>query len=283
METWPTRLPKGVDINQPSAARVYDYYLGGACNFAADRDLARRAAEAVPWVRDLARANRSFLGRVVRFMVESGIRQFLDIGSGVPTLGNVHEIAQSVDPSCRVVYVDNEPVAVAHSELLLEGNELATVVQGDLRDPDGVLGDARTTALLDFDEPIGLLMVALLHFLRDDEDPAGIIERYRRRLAPGSFFALSHGTADVFPERMGELVEFYRSSSNPVTLRGKAEVERLFTGFDLVEPGLVWTAQWRPEFPENVGEHPERCAVYAGVGVKAAGAVASSPAESRTT
>jgi hypothetical protein len=262
------RIPQGVDVTQPSAARVYDYYLGGACNFEADRALAKKVTGAIPWVNDMARENRHFLRRAVSFCVDNGIRQFLDIGSGTPTVGNVHEVAHQIDPSCRVVYVDNEPVAVAHSQLILGENDKAGIVQADLRDPDVVLGADETRRLIDFDEPVALLMVALLHFIPDSADPRGIIGSYRDALAPGSFFALSHVTDDVYPEQIHQLVQMYENSSNPVTTRTHSEVERLFTGFDMVEPGLVWTATWRPESLDAQRENPDSCAVYAGVGRK---------------
>ncbi|MEO7195741.1 MAG: SAM-dependent methyltransferase, partial [Pseudonocardiaceae bacterium] len=168
-------VPRGIDTTVPNPARMYDYWLDGGHNFPADRDLANKVQQVVPGARDGARVNRAFLRRAVVFMVESGIRQFLDIGSGIPTVGNVHEIAQRADPACRVVYVDKEPVAVAHSELLLAGNDRVAVLQADLRDVEGILGHPRTTSVLDFDQPIGLLMLWLLHFVPDSWNPVGIL------------------------------------------------------------------------------------------------------------
>ncbi|MGH3839576.1 MAG: SAM-dependent methyltransferase, partial [Pseudonocardiaceae bacterium] len=191
----PDWVPFGVDMTVPNAARVYDYWLDGAHNFAADREMANKIQQVVPAARDAARINRSFLRRVVLFMVDSGIRQFLDIGSGIPTVGNVHEIAQRADPECRIVYVDKEPVAVAHSELLLAGNDRAAAIQANLRDVRGVLDHPQTQRVLDIDQPVGLLMLWLLHFVPDSWDPVGILARYRDRLAPGSYLALSHVTA----------------------------------------------------------------------------------------
>lgn len=258
----------GIDIDRPSAARVYDYYLGGSSNFAVDRELARRVASAIPWVNETARNNRAFLRRAVRFCINAGIRQFLDIGSGTPTVGNVHEIAQRAEPASRVVYVDNEPVAVAHAELHLEQerNDRATIVQADLRNPEIIFDDPRTKRLIDFDEPVAVLMVAILHFIPDSDEPLDIIGRYRQRMAPGSYLAISHVTDDVYPEKVHKLVDVYQDSSNPVTTRSKQRVAELFTGFDMVEPGIVWTPEWRPETPEQVGEHPESSVIYAGVG-----------------
>ncbi|WP_460959337.1 SAM-dependent methyltransferase [Parasphingorhabdus pacifica] len=258
------QIPGGVDVTRPSAARVYDYYLGGACNFASDRELAKRVTEAVPWVNDLARENRDFLRRAVKVCVDNGIRQFIDVGSGTPTVGNVHEVAQQLDPRCRVAYADNEKVAVEHSRMLLEDNDRALVVEADLRDPDAILGSPEVRELIDFDEPVALLMVAVLHFVPDSDEPGAVIERYRELLAPGSHFVLSHVTDDVHPDRIRQLVDLYRGSTNPVTTREYAEVERFFAGFELLQPGVTWTAAWRTE----AREHPEDCAVYAGVGRK---------------
>lgn len=267
LDTSPQQIPAGVDVTRPSAARLYDYYLGGACNFASDRDLAKKVTEAIPWVGELARENRNFLRRAVEFCVSNGIRQFVDIGSGTPTVGNVHEVAQRADPSCRVVYVDNEKVAVAHSRLLLKDNETATVVEADLLEPDAVLNAPELRELIDFDQPVAVLMVALLHFVPDSADPKAVIKRYRDVMAPGSYFVLSHVTEDVFADKIRGLVDVYKDTSNPVTTRTRAEVEGLFDGFDLVEPGVSWTVEWHPEGP--VPDNPEDCAVYAAVGRKA--------------
>ena len=258
----------GIDIDRPSAARVYDYYLGGSSNFAVDRELAHRVATAIPWINEVARDNRAFLRRAVRYCIGAGIRQFLDIGSGTPTSGNVHQVAQRIEPASRVVYVDNEPVAVAHAELQLETehNDRAAIVQADLRTPEIIFDDPRTRRIIDFDEPVAVLMVAILHFIPESDDPVGVIDRYRQRMAPGSYLALSHVTDDVYPEKLGKLVDVYKDSSNPVTTRSRQQVSELFAGFELVEPGIVWTPEWHPETPEQVGEHPESSMVYAGVG-----------------
>lgn len=255
-----------MDVTRPSAARLYDYYLGGACNFASDRELAKQVANAIPWVNELARENRNFLRRAVNYCVRNGIRQFIDIGSGTPTVGNVHEVAQRADPSCRVVYVDNDKVAVAHSQLLLKDNERAAVVEADLLEPDAILGSPEVGELIDFDQPVALLMVALLHFVPDSAEPLNVISRYREVLPSGSFFALSHVTDDVYPEKINQLVAAYEGSANPVTTRSREEVERLFTGFELMAPGIAWTMEWHAE--DGVPENPEQCAVYAGLGRK---------------
>ncbi|MGH3874765.1 MAG: SAM-dependent methyltransferase [Pseudonocardiaceae bacterium] len=262
-------VPRSVDMTVPNAARVYDYWLDGAHNFAADREMANKIQQVVPGARDAARINRAFLRRAVLFMVGSGIRQFLDIGSGIPTVGNVHEIAQRADPECRVVYVDKELVAVAHSEMLLAGNDRAAVIQANLRDVDDVLDHPRSKQMLDLDQPVGLLMLWLLHFVPDSGDPAGILARYRDRLAPGSYLALSHVTDDGDVPGRAEAAEFYRNTPDPLTLRSHAEVLRLFAGFELIEPGLVGSAFWRPAGPGDISDKVEMNSVsYGGVGRK---------------
>lgn len=261
------RLSEIVDIDKPSAARMYDYYLGGSHNFAADREMADAVARTIP-VKEVAVQNRAFLRRAVRFCVAQGIRQFIDIGSGTPTVGNVHEVAQEADPSCRVVYVDYEPVAFAHSQLLLKDEPQAEIVQADVRDPERILNAPETARLIDFDEPLAVMMVALLHFVPDSDEPGGIIERFRDEMVPGSHFVLSHVTEDAYAESVQKLVDIYRNSTNPVTTRSRAEVRTLFSGFELVEPGLVWTDEWRPEHPDLVSEDPASSLVYAGVGRK---------------
>ncbi|GGM33654.1 hypothetical protein GCM10012275_01320 [Longimycelium tulufanense] len=257
-------------MGRPSAARVYDYLLGGGHNFAADRELAERFARALPGSRDIARLNRAFLRRGVLFLIENGIRQFLDIGSGIPTVGNVHEIAQAVDPTIRVVYVDNEPVAVAHSQLLLEHNDRAAAVEADLVHPDGVLDHPAVHGLLDLDQPLGLLMVGVFHFVPPERAPLELLARYRERLAPGSYLALSHFTADTRPAEMAAMVEVMSNSRDPIHPRTRAEIAELFTGFELVNPGVVPTADWHPVAPADDVAGPEREQIYAGVGRKTA-------------
>ncbi|HEX4221531.1 MAG TPA: SAM-dependent methyltransferase, partial [Pseudonocardiaceae bacterium] len=176
----------------PSVARVYDWYLGGANNFAVDREFGRQVEEALPSVKALAAANRAFLHRAVRYLADQGIRQFLDLGSGIPTVGNVHEIAQKVDPGTRVVYVDHEPVAYNYAKDLLRDNEFATVIQADIRDPELVLNHDDTRRLLDFSQPVGLLLISVLPFV--PEDPAPLLARYRQPLVSGSYQAITHGS-----------------------------------------------------------------------------------------
>ncbi|HWE88428.1 MAG TPA: SAM-dependent methyltransferase [Pseudonocardiaceae bacterium] len=260
-------IPPGVDITKPSAARVYDYYLGGACNLQVDREFAKQVLAVLPEARDFARLNRAFLHRAVRWLARQGVRQFIDIGSGVPTVGHTHEIAQSVDPSCRVVYVDNEPVAVAHSELLLADNDRTTVLHADLRDPDAVLRSPTTRELIDFDQPVAVMMLALLHFVPDTDDPSGIIGRYRSAMAPGSYLVLSHATDEGVGQRTERAASMYKNTTNPANLRTRARITELFAGFDILEPGVVFTPQWRPESDADA-EDPERALALAAVGRK---------------
>jgi hypothetical protein len=269
MDRNPDWVPHDIDTTAPNAARVYDYWLDGAHNFPADREMAHKVELAVPAARDGARVNRAFLRRTVRFMVESGIRQFLDIGSGIPTVGNVHEIAQRADPECRIVYVDKEPVAFAHSELLLAGNDRAVAIQANFRDVENILDHPQTKLMLDFDQPVGLLMLWLLHFVPDSWDPASILARYSDRLAPGSYLALSHVTTDGNPTGQTETIQLYRNTQDPVSFRSHQEILRLFAGFELVEPGLVGSAFWRPSGSGDVSDNTEMNTVsYGGVGRK---------------
>jgi SAM-dependent methyltransferase len=265
----PDWAPEGIDLSRASVARAYDYWLGGSHNFAVDREFARKIIAVMPDVRLMARANRAFLHRAVWFMIDAGVRQFLDIGSGIPTVGNVHEIAQKVDPLARVVYVDTDPVAVAHSEQILAGNDGACVIEEDLRRPESILAHPQTRALLDFGRPVGLLLVSVLHAVSDDDDPVGLVSRLCRALSPGSFVAISHATADSRPDEMSEAQQLSRQTTTPGTVRTREEVERFFHALELVEPGVVWSPQWRPQSPDDVGAHPERMGFYVGVGRKA--------------
>ncbi|MCP2258218.1 S-adenosyl methyltransferase [Streptoalloteichus tenebrarius] len=241
----------GVDLSRPNPARMYDYYLGGVHNFAVDRKAAADVLAILPETRDFALQNRAFLRRVVRYLVrEAGVVQFLDLGSGIPTVGNVHEIAQDVNPDCRVVYVDHEPVAVAHSRKLLRDNDNAAIVQADIQDTDTVLSHPDTRRLLDFDQPVAVLMLQVLPFVPDADDPGAIIGTYRSACAPGSFLALAHSlTPEFWPGAVDQAIELYRRSTHPLHLRTPEQVEALFDGYDLVPPGVVFTAAWRPDHP----------------------------------
>jgi S-adenosyl methyltransferase len=265
----PGWVPPGVDTKRANAARVYDYWLGGRHNFLADQDVARAIAAVEPNVRALVRANRAFLGRAVRFLAQSGIRQFLDIGSGIPTGGNVHEVAQQTAPGSRVVYAEIDPVAIAHSKAMLAGNADATIIDGDLREPEKILADENTRRLIDFSQPTGLLLMLVLHFIPDAEDPWRIVSTLRDALAPGSYLVIGHGTYEGNPIMAQAASKVYnRSVSAQMNLRSHAEIMRFFDGFDLVKPGLVHTPLWRPDSPADVPKSPTKGGGLVGVGRK---------------
>jgi SAM-dependent methyltransferase len=264
----PKWAPEGVSLDTPSPARVYDYLLGGSHNSAADREFARQVLEEIPDAAAGARANRAFLYRAVRFLVDSGIRQLLDLGSGIPTAGNVHDVAQRAAPDARIVYVDIDPVAVAHSRTLLAGNDRADVVRADLRNPDQILASPQVRELFDLDQPVGLLMVAILHVIPDADDPAGLVARFRDAVAPGSYLAIGHGTNDIRQADTAKMEELSRRLPTPLTLRSHQQISRFFDGFDLVEPGLVWVPAWRPDPGDQPDPNPDWTANYGGVGRK---------------
>jgi hypothetical protein len=257
-------VPTTVDIDKPSAARMYDYLLGGSHNFAVDREYLEKILAIQPEAKRMAIMNRAFMRRAVLFMLEQGIRQFLDLGSGIPTVGNVHEIAQEVDPSSRVVYVDNEHVAVAHGQLLLEGNSNVAILQADITKPGLVLTDAETRRILDFDQPVGLLAITIGHYVLDDGE--AVFGAYQNAVPAGSYLAMTHLTNDFAAVKADELVEAMKSTQNNVRSRTRDEVLGLFGEFELVSPGLVTTSQWRSDLPEVP---PEMDGLYAGVGRKA--------------
>lgn len=266
--TRPSWVSDDIDLARPSASRVYDYYLGGFHNFQADRDMAQRAIQDWPDLPLIMRANRAFLRRAVTYLVEQGVRQFLDIGSGIPTAGNVHEVAQRLDPRSRVVYVDTDPVAVAHSEAILADDPESIVVNGDFRAPAALLADPAVRAHLDFERPVALLCVALLHFIGEESQPATILGTFRDALAPGSYLALSHATHEFDPPERTEFHRsLYRQTATPMTMRGRAEVEGFFADLELVEPGVVLGETWHPDDPE-AARHPERHPFWVGVGRK---------------
>lgn len=262
-------VPPEVDTSVPNPARVYDYWLDGDHNFQADRELGDQVLKIMPGVRDAARLNRAFLRRAALYMVEAGVRQFLDIGSGIPTVGNLHEIVQQVDPTCRVVYVDRESVAVAHARLLLRDNDRCAAIQADLRDVNDILNAPEAKELLDLDQPVGVFMLLLLHFVPDSWEPHAILARYRERMAPGSFLALSHVAADADSRGLDEAIEAYKGTRNDPIPRTHDQVLLFFDGFDVVEPGVVGCAMWKPQGAGDMSDDPAINALpYAGVGRK---------------
>ncbi len=260
-------VPQDVPLDKPSPARMYDYYLGGHHNFEVDRQAAEQVLQVVPEVRLIAQANRAFLVQAVKYLVEEeGIDQFLDIGSGIPTRGNVHEIAQEVNPEAKVVYVDIDPIAVAHARAILEGNPRAISIQADAREPEQIVNHPEVQGLLDFGRPVGLLLVALLHFITDDEDAYGIVRRFGKVMVPGSFLVISHGTHENWPEETLQRIQaLYDRSTATFKMRSRVEIERFFEGWEFVEPGLVPVNKWRPLQSIDYGDLP---AAYAGVARK---------------
>ena len=270
----PGWAPDEVDIERPSAARMYDYYLGGSCNFAADRALAEENLRAWPDMPQIARANRDFLQRAVSFLSAQGVDQFLDLGSGIPNAGNTHDIALSLNPEARIAYVDVDPVAVAHSTVILQDVPNATVVQADLRDPAMILERTEVPTFLDLSRPVGVIMLAVLHFVTPEQDAAGVVAAYREGTAAGSYLVISHGTHDYLPERARRAEGVYARASHRLTFRSRAEVLELLEGYELEEPGLVDVIGWRPELssgePDPIGGGDvARYSGYVAVGRKA--------------
>jgi trans-aconitate methyltransferase len=256
------------DTSVPHIARVYDYWLGGKDNFAADRAAAEQVIATFPDVLVSVRAQRAFLGRAVHYLVtEAGIRQFLDIGTGLPAADNTHEVAQRAAPNSRVVYVDNDPVVLAHARALLaSGPEGATAyIDADLRDTGTILAEA--AKLLDFSQPVAVMLLGVLHCIPDEDDPAAIVARLIDAVAPGSYLAVAHPASDVSTDKMAQSMRDYnRHGGSPLTARSHAEVSRFFGGLDLVEPGVVQLHRWRPG-TGNVGQGRE-LANYGGLGRK---------------
>jgi O-methyltransferase involved in polyketide biosynthesis len=255
----PAFVPEGVDLERPNAARIYDWFLGGEANWAIDREFGARAVATFPMIKTIARVGRDFLGRGVKHLAGHGVRQFLDLGSGVPTVGNVHEVADSVNPGSRCVYVDNEPVAVAHSQLLLERDgDLSrhAVLHGDLRNPADIWKRALETRVLDPRQPIGLIMVGVLYFLGPDDKAQEVVATYRNLLPSGSYLLSSHLTNDGVSAEgddgdREQIRRQYQKSSTPFHYRTREEFTRFFDGFELVEPGVVWLPDWHPEEAES--------------------------------
>ncbi|GAA3446643.1 SAM-dependent methyltransferase [Planomonospora venezuelensis] len=245
-----TRVPAGVDPSMPSSARVYNYLLDGKDHFEIDRAVAARLLEAAPDTRLVAKASRRFLLGAVRHMAESGVRQFLDLGAGIPASPSVHEVAQEVHPGARTVYVDYDPVVKLHNEALLADGKDVASLQADVRDPAGILQAPEVTGLVDFSEPVGVLLVGVLHFVTDEEDPAGIVRAFRDRMAPGSHLLLSHAMAESDPGAKARLLASTAGSPAQPVFRTHEQVLALFDGFDLVEPGLVPVQDWRPDLEE---------------------------------
>lgn len=266
----PRWVPEHVDIDVPSAARMYDYYLGGSHNFAADRELAEEYMRVLPDMPQIARAQRHVLRRAVRHLAASGVDQFLDLGSGIPTVGNVHEVAAAANPDARVVYVDADPVAVAHSFSLLADFPQAAVIQADLRRPSAILSHPELTRLIDLSRPVAVLMIAVLHFVADEDDPAAVVATYRDATAPGSYLAITHATSDYQPQLARRAEAVYTRASHQIHYRTKQQILDMLGGYELLEPGLVDMIHWRPD-PDSgadpLGGDVTRYSGYAAVGM----------------
>jgi trans-aconitate methyltransferase len=230
----------------PTPARIYDYLLGGKDNYPADRAVAEAMIVQLPNVRQAVQLNRAFLRRVVRYLIgEAGIRQIIDIGAGLPSAGNTHEVALDVCPRTRVVYVDNDPVVLAHARDMLHGVTSAAVINQDMLQPEKILADPAVRELIDFGEPVALLFLSILHFIADEDDPAGIIARLLAAFPPGSYVAISHAAYDTAPE-VKEVEEVFDEASSQGHVRTRAEIARLVAGMKILEPGLVYPQEWRP-------------------------------------
>jgi SAM-dependent methyltransferase len=263
------RIPPDINTNVPQSARVYDYWLGGKDHFPADRALGDAIAEALPTIRTQVRAQRAFLGRAVRYLArDAGVRQFLDIGTGIPSAGNVHDVAQEIAPESRVLYVDNDPIVLAHARALISGTPQGSVafIQADLREPETILGDPAVASTLDLAEPVGLVLIGVMHHLRDDDDPRRIVATLVDALAPGSYLVLSQSTPDFDPDAMGALAAASEQGGIPNVPRSLADTEPFFAGLELVEPGLVPMATWHPD--PSSEQDPRSVYAYGGVARK---------------
>jgi hypothetical protein len=270
--TEPERVPPGVDATTPSPARLYDYYLGGTNNFAVDRAAAEVMRTVMPELSDAAWANRGFHQRAARWMAERGIRQFIDIGSGLPTSGNTHEAVHRASPGARVLYVDNDPMVAAHARDLLGDGGTTRFIQADVRDPASILDAPQARELIELGQPVGLLMTAVIHFVPDEGDPWGLVGQYLAAAAPGSYLALSHSTMDQLPPRMVAAgLEMYQRTAQPLYPRSRAEVERFFAGLELVpaqpggDPAVGFVGAWGAEDPDAADSDGSRI-LYCGVG-----------------
>lgn len=269
----PGSLGPGIDTQQPNLARMYDYYLGGTYNFEIDRVRAEQVCGVLPCMNMLARSNRGFLRRAVRFMVDKGIDQFIDIGSGIPTAENTHEVAQTRQPGARVVYVDNEPVAVTHGKRILDGTTGTAMIQADVRDPAAIVGHPEVAALIDFSKPVGVLLCGVLVFIPEDADAEGtaaLMGAYREACAPGSYIAVSHLTHDEADEetrdQVDTMVGVYRGGGEHLYVRDRETLARWFDGLELVPPGVTLMDEWHPEQNRSVDpDSPARWLGYGGV------------------
>jgi hypothetical protein len=263
-------VPDEVPRDRPNVARMYDYFLGGGHNFAIDREAAEQLIKLYPDLPMVSRANRALLRRAVRFMADQGIDQFLDIGSGIPTSGNTHEVAQRANPHARVVYVDVEPIAVAHSQAILHDVPNAVAIQADTRQPEAMIEHRELQRQLDWTRPIGVLLLAVLHFVPDDAEAAHIVRALREAVPSGSYLVITHATDERIDASGRQQVEqVYQRTTSPFHFRTREQIGQLFDGFELVEPGLVYVPLWRPESEDDLFlDQPARSNGYVAVGRK---------------
>jgi hypothetical protein len=251
--------------NRPHPARIYDYFLGGRDNYEVDRFAAEEIVLALPQIHEAARANRKFLHRVIRTVVGAGVRQIIDIGTGIPTSPNTHEVAQAVAPETRVAYIDNDPVVQAHADARLTGARDTVFARADFREPRSILEHPEVASVIDFSEPVAVILIAILHFITEPEEPARCIRALRDAVAPGSYLALSHATDDGLMDEGQAVVKVFSQATTPLTLRRRSQVLEFFDGFELLDPGLVSVARWRPDPAEG---EPPHFRIYAGAGIK---------------
>ena len=262
-ERW---TPADVDLATPNTARIYDYLLGGKDNYAADREVAERLLDVIPEARTAARENHAFIGRAVRFLAREGVRQFIDIGSKLPASGNVHEVAAETAPDATVVFADGDPVVLAHARALLARTRRAAFVRCDPLRPDAVADDPEVRALIDFERPVAVVLDRVLHVIEDDDAAAAALRRLHAALAPGSHLVFTHITHEPEPESGGDVGRVFKPTSGHFWGRGRAGILGIVGCFDLVEPGLTYTPEWRPDPSAPRAAHPERTFTLAGVG-----------------
>ncbi|MFG2816948.1 SAM-dependent methyltransferase [Streptomyces sp. NPDC048410] len=257
--------------DQPHSARMYDYYLGGKTNYRVDREAAQAVIRLFPAIETVARVNRAYMHRAARYLAQRGVRQFIDVGTGIPTAPNLHEVVQGVAPECRVMYIDNDPIVLVYADELLAGTPEGRTgyVQADATDPDAVLAAVDAEGVVDLGRPVALSLHALLHFIPDDRDPYGIVNGFMDRLAPGSYLSLTHCTGDFAPEAWQAIIDTYVQRGTPAQVRSRTEVERFFEGLELVSPEVVLAHQWHPRVGSGPGVLSDRLvSLYAGVGRK---------------
>jgi hypothetical protein len=240
--TW---IPPNVDMTRPNPARMYDYFLGGYHNFEVDRRAADEALKVMPQIRALAQSNRAYVRRVVDFMLDEGIRQFMDIGAGIPTVGHIHQRAAERELPVHVIYVDRDPIAIAHAEMLLADVATAAAIHADARHPQQIFDHPETQRLIDFRQPVGMLCISVLPFIQDDEEVFALLRQFYERLAPGSYVCLSHSSVEYASDEMWRVVEMYKHSSDPASPRHTAVIDSFFAGLELVEPGMTLAPLWR--------------------------------------